>query len=117
MPSKTIQITASLSILAVKEMETAEALAEARTPITVLAPLVVATATVPVNSNRRVELLEVSIHYILEPRSFLISKEATGTPKHYRITSTKQTFKQTSLASVRSTHFPATAPAVTLHAS
>jgi hypothetical protein len=62
MPSKTIQIIASLSILAAKEMEAVEALAEARTAITALAPLGVATATVPVNlnNNRKVEPLEVS---------------------------------------------------------
>jgi hypothetical protein len=76
MPSKTIQIIASLSILAAKEMEAVEAMAEARTAITALAPLGVATATVPVNNNnnRKVEPLEVSaVHSRLLDR-FLISE-------------------------------------------
>jgi hypothetical protein len=76
MPSKTIQIIASLSILAAKEMEAVEALAEARTAITALAPLEVATATVPVNSNnnRRVEPLEVSPAHSRLVDRFLISE-------------------------------------------
>jgi hypothetical protein len=77
MPSKTIQIIASLSILAAKEMEAVEALAEARTAITALAPLEVATATVPVNNNnnnRKVEPLEVSPPHSRLVDRFLISK-------------------------------------------
>jgi hypothetical protein len=77
MPSKTIQIIASLSILAAKEMEAAEAMAEARTAITALAPLVVvvATATVPANNNnRKVEPLEVSPVYSRHLGRFLISQ-------------------------------------------
>jgi hypothetical protein len=77
MPSKTIQIIASLSILAAKEMEAVEALAEARTAITALAPLGVATATVPVNlnnNNRKVEPLEVSPVHSRHSDRLLISK-------------------------------------------
>jgi hypothetical protein len=77
MLSKTVQIIASSSTLAVKEMEAVEALAEARTAITALAPLGVATATVPVNNNnnnRKVEPLEVSVVHSRPLDRFLISE-------------------------------------------